>query len=520
MSNWVTGEEIHREALRIDADRVCFASGAERRTVPISKVEIESALDEAKNAGVRPKVKFQRNLPGGTFENVSGYRDLFNSRKVLSDLRRWRADKPGSLIPADVSDAARLHPNAFSRALARHVANLREGGLRGNRPTSVLMEAAAFMASVRKHSKDSHLEYSYSLVEFLLVAYEHGLQSILNDGFTGLEPEGAAEVMSAVGEARLWSESGASAAAVEVARLNVLGQLASLGDRDMAASFFKQMKTMDTESWVTAAYYDMGAMTYFDVSEVMTPVVKARADAVKQGWQTMQSAESENTFAVAMSVDPAFFRIYAHQMLHVAQQVPHIDFVFVLCASDEDAEGLLSDSRAYLESLHHLNRSGFPRNISFLRTVVPDWVKSPQTFYASARFFAVDNLLLDYEFVYVMDIDLTFTEDPAEYFSRITNRDFAMPFAQGHSLLSPWRRFMAGNVIFSRKVHESPVLNDLENYLARGLEEVDSWMLDQNALAFTVERSASATDHDLGPRPLWQFAFRSTWENRYRRGQG
>ncbi|WP_220125619.1 hypothetical protein, partial [Leptospira interrogans] len=80
-----------------------------------------------------------------------------------------------------------------------------------------------------------------------------------------------------------------------------------------------------------------------------------------------------------------------------------------------------------------------------MRAPIPPGVENPIAFYASARFFAVEKLLRDYEHLYVMDIDLQFSEDPLSFFRRLQNTTFAVPVSSNHNYLSPWRRYMAGN---------------------------------------------------------------------------
>lgn len=77
---------------------------------------------------------------------------------------------------------------------------------------------------------------------------------------------------------------------------------------------------------------------------------------------------------------------------------------------------------------------------------------------------------------------------------------------------------MAGNIPLSHKVMETGFLDDLQNYLFRGMDRKNSWMLDQNALSYAVERfDGEIEDVNDYSRPFRTMRFMSTWEANFRK---
>ena len=97
----------------------------------------------------------------------------------------------------------------------------------------------------------------------------------------------------------------------------------------------------------------------------------------------------------------------------------------------------------------------------------------------------------------ISDIDLFFREDPKRYLDGLDLDRIGLQAHEGFMTLKPWRRFTAGTLMlpFSERVHEH--FGDVEHYLVAGLGLDRSWTLDQNALAYMVERMIAAGDHDL-----------------------
>src|SRR5699024_3285521 len=104
--------------------------------------------------------------------------------------------------------------------------------------------------------------------------------------------------------------------------------------------------------------------------------------------------------------------------------------------------------------------------------------------------------------------------DPRPFMDKLESTPFATPLTKGSLGVSPWRRYMAGNVIASQEYLESVVLDRFHDYLSVGLTEENSWMLDQNGLAYAIESLDNYSP--LGARPASVGSFMGQWEKNFR----
>lgn len=298
----------------------------------------------------------------------------------------------------------------------------------------------------------------------------------------------------------------------------VLGKIHSLADRDRAAEHFAPLRSDDAAGVISTFYADLGALTYFSDAEVRTEAAAQDPQKLRDAARAVGNSAPTHRTALVISVDPRFFRIYAPHLYFCAQQLPELDVCLLLCSSGAEAKELIADGRRYLAALDALNHSGVPGNIRHFVMPVPSLAAERRTFYASARFFAATDLLADYENVYLMDADLAVDAHPGAFLEKVAPLPVAVPKSSGPAALSPWRRYMAGNIPLSRSVLETGFLEDLQLYLAHGLRHPDSWMLDQNAMSFAVERfPGTVEDINDYPRPIRTMRFMSTWERNHRK---
>jgi len=298
----------------------------------------------------------------------------------------------------------------------------------------------------------------------------------------------------------------------------VLGKIHSLRDRDLAAEHFGPLRDGVAAQIISSFYADLGALTYFSDSQVRTEAAAQDAQELRSAARAVGSSAPTNRTALVISVDPRFFRIYAPYLYFCAQQLPELDVCLLLCGSGAEAKELIADGRRYLAALDALNHSGVPRNIRHFVMPVSPIAAERRTFYAAARFFAATGLLEEYTNLYLMDADLAVDAHPGAFLKKVATLPVAVPMSSGPAALSPWRRHMAGNIPLSRSVLETGFLEDLQLYLAHGLRHRDSWMLDQNALSYAVERfPGTVEDVNDYPRPIRTMRFMSTWESNHRK---
>lgn len=503
MSYIADAQQILDEAVAAEAERICFRTASEFRFAQVDLLSIESALQGI----ATEKYKFQRNV-NGRWSDISGYARIFDTTKLFNELTHQDPSTATNIPVTELIVAIDRSPQRFHFTLRRILSSLLDR-LAARPNIQLISKWSAYFSQVALHVHDEHLEYVTSTLELLERAFTNGLDDVI----TTLDRSKLKNLMQ---ELDICASSYQSAAS-QVAALNLFGKIYSLIDRQAAADCFKLMKDKDSHSLIPYFYTDMGALTYYTHDEIVGSEAAERTRSIRGNIQEVSVSQSDNELGILASVDPHFFRIYGGLIYYYAQQLPHVDFNFLICGDQAEVHQLISDGNNFVSGLVTLNKSGTPNNISFFHSPVPDATPQAKTFYASARFYAVQTLLERYPRIYLMDADLTFTEDPTRYFDRIRNLPFAAPEGVGLPYLSPWRRFLAGNIPFNRAIQDTGFLDDLQNYLSHGLAAEESWMLDQNAIAYAIEMNFPETYVSLNSfnRPVFPPKFRSVWERNY-----
>lgn len=401
-----------------------------------------------------------------------------------------------------VAASAKRYPTQFARALHGLLYDMVDAALSRSRPER-LSQYASFSHAWRGTLDTDEVRYYFAALDAHQVAAREGLKEL--DWASRAKAMQVAETLSATAPAAGTIEGLAWSA--------LIGQLQSLYSRDHAARTFTAVREHPQVGLLQDFYRDTGALTYYSEETVKQ---RRRDVPPLEAMRTWESgALRQNAYAMAVSVDPSFFRIYAPTILHNAQQLPSVDFVIVLCATAQEADNLHQDASSYLAGLTALNRQDAPSNVRIMAVSTPNWVGNERTFYACARFLAVPGLLEDYESVYAMDADLFMVRDPRPFLTNTTTA-LSVPRTEGPFGVSPWRRYMAGSAVANRDYLVSPARNRLEDYLSVGLAEQASWMLDQNALAYAAEGTPGFRPIKRA-RPLTVGAFMGHWERNYRK---
>ncbi|MGD8149455.1 hypothetical protein [Ornithinimicrobium sp. Y1694] len=367
-----------------------------------------------------------------------------------------------------------------------------------------LAQVHRFYQTHAEHISSPEFAYAEALIRYL-----HASISGLEDAVTRGRPHTALACLEIADPPRS-SEARTAFALVQ-------GKFWSLVDRDMARASFRQAIDSDDAGHITSFFVDTGVHTYFSEKEICKAEPKLSIDMVTQTIEPLSDGSahvSRQTIACAM--DPMFFRTYAPLLFFHAQHLPDLDFVVILCADPSEVAKCVHDGAKLAAVLSDFSGLTPSKNVKFWQAPVPSFVMEDKTFYASARFFAASRLLEHYERVYLMDADLTLTRDPRPYMEANSSPPFASSArTRGLAGLSPWRRFTAGSIILDTRSIDSGILEDLHNYLLVGLQRGDSWMLDQNALSFAIERHLEIWG-GLENRPAMQPSIRSIWERNIR----
>lgn len=502
MSYFIDARMVLEEAISAKAERVCFRTADGFSFAEVSLSSIESAL-----SGELPeKYKLQRRADR-RWTDIGGYKKVFDSTKLLVDLSQ-NSDSVADLPQAELLTAIRCSPGRFHLSLKKILSSL--GERLSTRPSSRLVkEWKSYFSGIEAAIDDDHFAYFISTIKLLEVALSNGLEEFVAEQ----DPTSLKTLVSRIDGLASSFESAPS----QISALNLLGKIFSLVDRSAAADYFSLIRQKDDSDLISYFYTDVGALSYYSQSQIVSPEVSARTRSVQESIHEIAVSHTGNELGILVSVDPNFFRIYSWLIYYYAQQLPHIDFNFLICCDQDSAKQLISDGEKYAEALSTLNKSGTPENIGYFHIPVPDFAIQQKTFYACARFYAAERLLKEYPQVYVMDADLMFTEDPTKYFSRIKDLQVAAPENIGLTYLSPWRRHLAGNIPLNRSVLNTDFLSDLQDYISYGLAAKSSWMLDQNALTYSIEKNFPRSSVSLNKynRPIFGPKFRSTWERNY-----
>lgn len=427
---------------------------------------------------------------------------------ILSTIRRGRSRDLLDLSAQHVADAAAQDPKGFALAL-RGLGRWCTPGVESKQvdPKPVL----EFLDRIAPLTQDTHVDYLRSTADFYGALLDADIPQALRTG--------RIEALLSAVDARLdRSPARHDGEGAALALANMHGKVHSLADREEAARHFTALRELDRDDVIASLYSDLGATTYFGNSEVGADVGEDGPLSISSTIRKLGDRVPKNRTSIVVSVDPRFFRIYAPHLYFCAQQLPEIDMVILLCGTGGQAKELMNDGHRYLKALATLNGTGYPDNLVHYFVPVPKSVPERRTFYAAARFFAAPGLLEDYTNLYLMDADLVIDAHPGTFLKKVKDLPVAVPKSAGESALSPWRRYMAGNIPLSRKVTETGFLDDLQNYLFHGMTRKNSWMLDQNALSYAVERfDGDLEDVNDYPRPFRTMRFMSTWEANYRK---
>ena len=494
---------IAAEAKTAEAGRITFLAEGKFVFSPVDEVVIASVL-----ATSRPqRYKFQIEVDGRWVDN-SKYNVLDASTSVLDALREGDlltvADQP----IASVGRAAAAEPRVFAtalRGLSRHLGER----LAKDPTTAITQPALRVLDSLSAVHDNANLRYLRATADLLDSIAGKPLKGLLEGRDQG---EAIASAMTRM------DEGAAHFSTVEgkIAASNVLGKIHSMCDRELAVSQFRQLRELDTSGLIEHFYVDTGAMTYVAHGDIDARATDD-AEQIRASIEPLDSQRTRNKAAVAISMDPRFYRIYSPLLHYYAQQLPAVDYNIILCGDPDGVDDVVADSRDFVAALDRMNHSGSSENVHFYRMAVPEYAAEPKTFYASARFFAAQTMLEHYESVYTMDADLTTDIDPQPFFRRIASIPFGTPHSIGFPALSPWRRYMAGNVPMNRRILDTALLDELQAYLAYGLRSKASWMLDQNALAYVIERHPEHyTELNVYKRPFTPPKFRAVWEKNFR----
>ncbi|MGV0362964.1 hypothetical protein ACUY2X_12905 [Corynebacterium minutissimum] len=258
------------------------------------------------------------------------------------------------------------------------------------------------------------------------------------------------------------------------------GHLWSIGHRNNAYSHYQAALDYGTEALDLFLLVD-GITTYFE------SVPKTSAPEILSIDGHRRPTEHRT---VCIAADERYWRAYATQWAHYSELFRGISFEFcVVCQSKHSAESFAANfgelKRAIAVSM------GKPHEANVhISAVLND--QDDKTYYACARFFVAQDLLLQTESdVLCLDIDQYVLGDLEEFFAETESgiNSVGLQLAKGLYKYLPGRSHLAGYVYFKNSESSERFLDDVVSYVNYGLTKPRSWMLDQNALRFAAEKS-------------------------------
>ncbi|MBL1377759.1 hypothetical protein [Zobellella iuensis] len=255
---------------------------------------------------------------------------------------------------------------------------------------------------------------------------------------------------------------------------------------------------------------DTGINTYLNEDEIEDEIeVHKFCNTEKYLIET----KKKNNICLVLSVDERFLRIYGSQIVNYISNLREYDFHIVVICPSSSVESVYQNFFDYCCAYEKFTQTTVLDRVSFSYFPPHSSFSDIKTFYATARFFSVVKLLEEYNYVYVMDADLTIEKDPHNYLSSLTSKDLSLSFTKGLMSIFPWRKYLAGNVMFSRK--SLPLAIKLCRYILAGLKLKNSWMLDQNAFEYIIDGSPNLYDiydNYKSDKPFTQIQFRQIME--------
>lgn len=313
--------------------------------------------------------------------------------------------------------------------------------------------------------------------------------------------------------------------------------LISIDDRKAAAELFRSAQ-VESPEFAGVQRLDEFVATYFTADDVIAnahEIAGRRAKLLKH-FEFLEGPPLRDDTGILLlfSCDPiffaAFFPYWASTIEYFREQKVRLHFILV----GDYAETTTAVERGLalaiaVSRLRGVEQALISETLSFSTVEVPDYVDSPRTAYACARYLLAREVVGDSgSRVFVLDIDMVMREDATESLRSLSEfLDVRLPLVltRGLSMLVPARRHLAGRLFLPFGELGSRAMQHVENYIYLGLSRSSSWTLDQNALTYASERITDAdgpeTVIDIGQYvlPFGQAPARQSYREDQRRRQ-
>jgi hypothetical protein len=318
------------------------------------------------------------------------------------------------------------------------------------------------------------------------------------------------------------------------------GLIASLRNRTEAKNMFHTARAASPR-FSDSLYLDQYVSSYFSSTEIQAlegEIAERRVtlendfEVLHECWPGGSSGRGDRVILL-FSCDPTFFAVYYPYWVSVIDYLRSIgvSLHFTLIGDHDQAVKVVEKGLALTRAVagvHGSDPATLSSSVSFSRVGVPTYVEEPRTFAACARYLLARTIAARFDQrVVILDMDMIVRSNPQKFLQGLcgaTTERFSVVVGGGLPSLIPARRYIANTFAVPGGEMGRQAMQDIEDYLYAGVSQQNSWTLDQNALAYTVERivarHGSESVLDIGAtfeRPFVQIPISQLLEGEQRR---
>lgn len=254
------------------------------------------------------------------------------------------------------------------------------------------------------------------------------------------------------------------------------------GLREKAASLFEDYLTFESP---LLHEFDIskGVTSYFDIKN------KENLKNIKEPEFISEIIKPLSKTTIVMSVDPKFLRKYGLKIFSniIALKNYHVHFHVIgeeslVYETINQAKTLFDNMKEFYNTDRSINEP------TYSIEECPDFVKQETTYYACSRFIHAEYFMSKFNTnILILDADYTILDDFKVFLNKINRLDVGMSIRFPMACMSPWTRNMGGSVFLKNNKQGRTYIKYVNQYIIKGLEFENSWILDQNALSYGME---------------------------------
>lgn len=261
------------------------------------------------------------------------------------------------------------------------------------------------------------------------------------------------------------------------------GYITSLLEGRLSGSRIIADATAKRSATVAKFGMDMGAMTYGTVGEghqYKTPGII---------WHS-ENHEANSKVTILYSGNVTFLRRYLGRIFFYLIAQPQLSTHIHIVADSAEAVSFIAEADSLLTAMHSFaGRDSDAPIIAWSSSAPPEEIGNLITYFACARYLVALDVMAKHDTaIWIQDVDLFPTSPITTANDSLGRFDVALVQSDGLNFMAPWRRYLAGNVYINQTDNARDFLRSVSDYITFFLSREHSWMLDQNALDWAVEK--------------------------------